>query len=227
LLPEVDSVKHVLYGSLNYLFKASDGEDIVGSFGGDGCSGYGSIFKVQNNSKPTEVVETGGGCNPKPTYLGSYPQKDSLVMLVIADDNHPQDLGTTTENKLYLKNALNGEESTLFDFKGTKIKSFTFNKEQNKIAFFYDNGQVFIYQLGEGKMVGPVNIDRNVKNFFTWKGDLASYLASSSIWIIETNKFDIKKYSYGNLPGGKENQVYLLGNYQNQPLIYTVQDPNY
>ncbi len=84
----INNVQPVIYGGLEHLLTFQD-NDIIGTFGGDACSGSGKIFQVPADTKkaPAEILKTGGGCNPEPSYLGTNEQTSTLFFQTTSPTN--------------------------------------------------------------------------------------------------------------------------------------------
>lgn len=71
----------VTYGGLTYIGRLG-GSEIFGSFGGDGCGGYGEIYRLSSGLEE-KIAETGGGCVVKPQYLGFNKDTGEIELISV------------------------------------------------------------------------------------------------------------------------------------------------
>jgi hypothetical protein len=211
------SIQLLVNGSLKYLFKASTGEDIVGTFVKEGCGASGNIYKFLQG-RADLITKTGGDCNRDPVFVGNFVKQDSLVMLSYLGDWHSK--GEETYDQFYLQN-ISSQKTTLLDLKAQNkpILSYVYNPDQNKIAIFYNN-ELDILDVETSKQVGPIPIKANERSFYSWRGDfgLGYFHETKLIWTAHLPDGEIKEYP---LPSQFSSDVtpQIIGVWKGQPLI--------
>ncbi|MBI4058937.1 hypothetical protein HY404_01715 [Candidatus Microgenomates bacterium] len=211
----------VYYGNLDYLFKSSAG-DVIASFGGDGCGGYGEIV-VYKNSIAKKIAKTGAGCSPDSRYIGSIKEKNAILL---ASTVPGFEGGFKSDEKiydtLYLQNITTGEKEIVFDLKTIKDGTLILNSTEKMVGILTDED--FLTISLETKQIEQ-RITLNKKISIPW----ISWLDNNKIYGIDYQKnFVIIDLSSGKLkilPWDKNVVTYdphLLGLWHSKPLFYLV-----
>jgi hypothetical protein len=106
----------VFYGSLSLESKINN-IDIVSSFGGDGCGGWGEVYSV-DNEKITNTIKIGFGCSMDPRYLKLNENKNSVILASVmepVDKSDPSDFNDY--DRIYFQNLLTNEKEEIYDLK--------------------------------------------------------------------------------------------------------------
>lgn len=220
-------MKPVIYGTLAYLFKTTKGEDVLGSFGGDGCGGFGEI-RILGSSNQL-LTKTGGGCVEDPTYHGEIPAENKIILLSSIKDSW-NEIGGGKLDKLYSLDVYTKEQKTILDFKSNPqgVKRFFPNPDKNKLTLGYQNEIQEVNLLNGNITKTPINssidLENNYYSYF-YKDNLY-YLRLESV----TNNFNmaleitdiktgnVKKYDWDKkYPVSAD--AYIIGFWQDKPLI--------
>jgi len=132
--------RNVMYGTMHHLFKTTKNDDVIGSFGGDGCGAFGEI-RLVTASETKVVTPTGGGCSEHPRRLGSLTQEDKLVLISVEKDGWDPEKGERVD-KLYTKDVYTGGEKILMDLKPyvDTLKSYLMDEKTQKITLVFSDG---------------------------------------------------------------------------------------
>lgn len=229
-LRKIDPQKNVIYGSLHYLFKTINNDDVIASFGGDGCGGFGEI-RLVTSSTTKVIIKTGGGCIEDPRYIGSLASSNKIVLLSVVkgwtDDNSPEQL-----DSLFTKDVYSGDEKVLFDFKPyiNTLTNYWVDQKNNKM-YLIINGELWTLNINNGQIENKVAINKNFKlenNYHVLYGsgeiyDLTEDDVSDNfnmvLTIDDTKKDLLNSYDWGKKYSGITGQSSLLGFWNNQPVV--------
>lgn len=219
---EIPQIPTVMYGNMTYLMYA-EGADIVGSFGGDGCGGYGEIYRI-TGTKTEKAIDTGMGCDKNPRFVKA-DEKTSSILLYSVEKNDPLPEEEMWEEKLdtlYLQNAFTGEKNVLYDFKSENRSNgkFVVNEDLSKIAYF-DGKSTEIISLASKKTesVIPVNISYH---FAYWYGNkiYALELNEKKVATIDTNSGKISELSFAAYFNPVGNSPRVIGQWDGKALLF-------
>jgi len=225
---KIGSFAPILYGNLNYLFKTTKGDDVIGSFGGDGCGGGGWV-KLLTAPVPKTIIETGGGCNEAPRYLGAVDTQDKIVLLSVVKDTWNETNGEQTD-KLYIKNVYTGEEAVLYDFKANNERVSTYyENNQSNLLYIITNSKIKQLDLSDGTLksdfvinstIGPIVGDVRLQNDTLYSLGQDPYTHNYNMVFRSTNlKTGVKKeYDWGKkFPDA--GQSYFTGLWHGDPIV--------
>lgn len=176
---EIPSIKPVRYGNVSYLFKSGN-KDIIGTFGGDGCGGYGEIYAVDSTSKKL-LQKTGGGCVRDPNYFGNIKSQNALLMASILPESGEDELGEILYNELYLINVDTLEKTTLLDLKPYSSYRMRFNEKNNTLSL-ESNKEIVTFNIETQKLETLPQKSKNIPESHT------SYETNTMLYAAEYNK---------------------------------------
>jgi len=222
--------ENVLYGDLHYIFKTTNNDDVIASFGGDGCASYGEI-RLVTASGIKFVTKTGGGCAEKPRYIGELAAENKIVLLSIVkgtlDEMTEPELDT-----LYTKDVYTGEEKDLLDLKPLSDKlSYYYVDQENYRIYLILKGEIWILNFANGQIENKVAIskDLNVEgyNFFVFHDNKLYSLREGPytdnfnmvLRVADVTTGITKDYNWGKKYAIRRGRASILGFWQNQPLI--------
>lgn len=218
--------KPVLYGNLSYIGRAG-AKDIVGTFGGDGCGGYGEIYSVEN-LKVDKVLETGAGCVDKPRYIGYDEDKNALILASAQINNklNPGDSNFIEYDKLYYQDAINQNIELIADLKDLSFSEYSLELSKNKNALVWiKDKKIYFYDLSQKKIENTVDLglDKSISLV-----DILGWPYGSEIFIkTGQNRFD-KVYSVNLFSGVKKevgNAIWdnYIGEYNGRDYFFTTE----
>ena len=209
----IGSQKPVMYGNLQYIGN-SDGLDIVATFGGDGCGGYGEIYSIKDDLNKL-LVKTGVGCSPNPRYIGFSNDLKSVITASIknrSDTLSPDALPEDRFEFIYLTNIITGEKKAIY----TRIKdSFAYFVMSNTKNIVYlissNNKKIYAFDLDSFGITNEVSISDEIQDYYTVSGGLGS---SNTVLVAKWSGYvgDKKQYKLLDLDTGNIITSYSIPN---------------
>lgn len=223
LVRELADFKQVFYGGKNYMFQ--DGEfDIVTSIGGDGCGGWGDIFRLTKTSSE-KILTTGVGCSEDPRFLGFDAPKSLIYLYSIKPGVESQSDAVEfnqVADKLYTYNTKTGQTETLYDFKepGNKNSDIFLSSSKDKIAVLQGKA-LRVINLTSKQPENEIQLEDgyHISGFINDKVFLQNYEKYlMQVW--DANKNTIKTYSWQNQPDKINFSPTILGEYKDDLIAY-------
>lgn len=211
----IENLRPTLYGNSDYLFKSSEG-DIIGTFGGDGCGGFGKIYRYTDHA--IDVVKTGGGCVEEPTYLGAAENRESLFLLSSVPKTFPE----TKIDSFYTQHVLTGNKEIIYDFKNisNQPEKVILNQEKTKVAAI-NKTSITIIDLVTREIEKTIPLDNIDSYFWLMIGDmLYSYDYNKNIYIVDIPSGTVTRIWYQDVfsvPGRVPN---YFGQWNGEPFFY-------
>ena len=231
--------KSVTFGGISYLFKSGE-TDIIGSFGGDGCGGHGRISRYQN-SNSVLITNTGGGCNPNPIYIGSVPEKNSILVASATETEEATLPGDFIDfDKLYLQNVLTNEKDILYDLRpiDDQINQFKLNKDKNAAVILKDKElisidlstkEVSLIELPEDIRSQEISVgfiwSKNDKFYFIVSRAINETENSKELYIFDSKSNSFKKIDFTNTLAKKSPSLTAIGDWKDQEILYFIDYP--
>lgn len=221
----LSSLPHVTYGGISYLFKAGD-YDIIASFGGDGCGGYGEISKFIAMKKE-QIAKTGVGCLEEPRYIGTLPSKNQILLANVLpgswNPSAPQE--SVKYDVLYGQNALTGEKEPLYDLKKIpELSAIILNEEKNTVLLATPKN-LSLFDLEKKIITKTIEFKSEFNGAWTLKNneliDTFYYPDSMSISLIDVQTGNVKQQM--SFPT-KNDSYNLLGKWNNEYLFFFTND---
>lgn len=183
----IASMEPTLYGGLNYIGKMGNA-NIVGTFGGDGCGGYGSIYKVENGAYNL-VKKVGSGCIADPRYVGYSENLSSIITIsVIGSDEVNQKY-----DFVYLTNVNTGENKAIFDLKRLNDTFKTSLKSTDKdVVYLVGTEKVYTLDLNTQSIISQSDITADFTNFYP--DHISSDSKDVLLFVSESNSPHTQKY---------------------------------
>jgi hypothetical protein len=216
----------VMYGDMKYLFHTTMGDDVVGTFGGDDCAGYGRIDLFKDNTS-TKIIETGGGCNLDPRYISYLKDQDELVLLSVIDQHTDSPPESFKLDKLYAKDVYTGEEKTLYDF-SAQPNNLDYSYTRNNLLYLvFTNREVWRLDLSRPNEITKftVNKDLDIDSGWDFYGQYMYQIyrpigKDDDRFLVIANPATGQSSTYDlNLPSNGINTVKIVGFWHDQPLI--------
>jgi hypothetical protein len=219
-----------LVGSLDYLFKDTKGEDVIGTFSKQSCGkevkDSGKIFLIHFGD--IKNVASIGGCDKKAQYVGSFAKKNRIIFLSYLMPSPPPN-GVPTPNpaqvdlgyEQFYSQDLNNQMFPLLklDDKNRRITSFVYNPDQNKVAIFYLDG-MYVLDADSGQLSKKLPLNQNTNSFYEWRGDYGvGYFADQrKMWLAKMPEAKVIEFP---LPSqfSASAQPQIIGNWQGQALV--------
>lgn len=221
--------KNVIYGGLRYIFKTTNNDDVMASFGGDGCGGFGEV-RLITTSETKLVAKTGGGCVEDPRYIGELASENKIVLLSVVkgtwDEMTPQKLDT-----LYTKDVYTGEEKGLLDLKplSDKLTRYFVDQKNNRVYLIFKD-EIWNLNLTNGQIENKVAISKDLNvgedyysvfhdnNLYSLKEEPYTDNFNMVLKVADVTTGATKEYNWGK-KYAISGQASILGFWQNQPLI--------
>lgn len=184
----IGSREPVLYGNLQYIGKADRG-NIIGTFGGDGCGGYGSIYKVENGSYNL-IKKTGGGCITDPRFIGYSENLSSLITVTSIGKNETDQ----KDEFIYLTNVITGENKAIFDLTKLNDTFRTYIKSKDKdVVYLVGTKKIYTLDLNSQTITSQSDLTADFTNFY------AEYISGDTkdavLFVYETNSPSTQKFT--------------------------------
>ncbi len=222
LVRTVSNVPPVTYGALDYLMDSPNG-DIVGSFGGDGCGGFGKVYQVKDGQN-TELLKTGAGCNNDPYYLGELESKNSLLL----EEHHTGANDADIPTKLLIYDVATKQSTPLLDLTAvsSQIRLLKYDRYSQTVYLFVDK-ELWKYNPTTKVLQKSVVVDKLPSEDIYWAGVTSSHLIgynykSKELALIETATKQQSTIKW-NLPVGFAPQ--FVGVYAGKLLFAVIQSP--
>jgi hypothetical protein len=224
---EVTKLHVVFYGGNTYITKTATG-DIIGSFGGDGCGGWGSIYMYEGDTSRL-VTKTGVGCSKEPRFVGAIPEGNSLLLYAVL----PQEKTGNDDfngmpfydpDVLYYLHTQTGAQEAILDLKPfVGFKEIVFHDSQEKILISTKN-EMHIYNLLTKKTEKIIPYLVENLTFETFTGDVvvARDYNNHKTYVFDTQNGNNASYTAKELFQDEFANPALLGIYKNQPLFSVI-----
>lgn len=193
---ELTTIDPVIYGDAEYLFTSSAGQ-IIGSFGGDGCGGYGEIYRVTTSGNQ-ELTKTGMGCNNNPRFIGSLPKEDSIILAELKQtpEEYSFEDYTFADGKINLMKVTSKVTTPLFDLsqiKG-KVKNILLNDNKDILAILTKDS-IYLFHIPTSTL-DPALPNSGFTDYSIFVGD--------KLFGID---YESKNYKIFNVKSGEEHEI--------------------
>jgi len=181
-----------VWTGLHYLFKSTDGADIIGTLGGDGCGGWGKVYRKIN--KLDLIVETGGGCNEKPSHVGSIKNENKLVMLSTIPNTFPD----LKYDKLYTYDVITNNKVDLFNLRNIPEIQRVLVDDNSNIGVIITKSQILLINLTSKTIEKRIIQDNSHRHSWILKDNKVIYLEDNqkNISIIDLQTIKTKVISW-------------------------------
>ncbi len=221
IVRNIEKIPHVFYGGINYLFNWN-GEDIIASFGGDGCGGWGTISKLKEG-QTTDIAKTGGGCVQDPRYVGFDENKGQIILAEIIKTPYSDDMDFTSDkyDVLYGLNVSNLEKIPLFDLKKIPdITGFSLSGDRKILAIISDT-QVNLLDMDTREIIRSIekkySEDYHIRFF---DNNLIGFNSKTNKFMkYDLNSGEIKSRSVLSQKRGQQS-IGVLGDWEGSPIFY-------